>query len=262
MSLEQRVRQEVDSWDVSVRGLNGQPVHYEGLIKPVYYGMGIFVTEKGLKLYSDHMVVGDEPKNYSNLHYDEAVEEFKKDLVIYEYLKRGTAKAAAKVLSVGNNGESGRVILCEILKRSGLTFREISDNPERFTFQYDSRFIISDENVIDNLNNEVKRYSEIVKPILFQRLINDNSRNMAVRFASLSKELAQETFPKSLGLNMDEYSGMTFEEALELFKGNYFRQQFVESGKDGKLAAERAGISYGSYKEHMSRRKIRMRKLK
>lgn len=263
MNLEQKVRQEVDSWDILVRGMNGKPVNYEGLIKPIYYGMGIAVTEKGIGLYKDNIIPKDQVKSYTSHKFDEAVEGFKKDLIIYQYLKEGTAKGTARVLSAGSNEDTGRVILCHILERNGLTFREISSNPERFTYTEDtSTFGIDDNEVVSALDKEVRVYSEIIKPILFQKLITENSQNMATRFSLVAKAIVQEENPVDLRVQFKEFENMSLEEALEQFKANYFRQQFIESGYNGKLAAERSGISYGSYKEHMSRRKISMAELK
>ncbi len=263
MGLEQKVRQEVDSWDISVRCMNGKPVNYERLIKPIYYGMGIAVTEKGIELYKDNIIPKDQVKIYTSRKFDEAVEEFKKDLIIYQYLKEGTAKGTARVLSAGSNEDTGRVILCQILKRNGLTFREISANPERFRYTDNiSEFKIDDSEVIFTLDGEIRVYSEIIKPRLFQKLILENSQNMATRFSLIAKNIVQEENPIDSGIQFREYENMPLEEALEQFKANYLRQQFIESGYNGKLAAERSGISYNSYKEHMSRRKISMRELK
>ena len=263
MSLEQKVRQEVDLWDISVRGMNGKPVNYEGLIRPIYYGIGIAATERGIELYRDNIIPKDQVKSYTSHKFEEAVEGFKKDLIIYQYLKEGTAKGTARVLSAGSNEDTGRVILCQILERNGLTFRDISSNPERFIYTEDtSTFGIEDSKVVSTLDKEIRVYSEIIKPILFQKLILENSQNMATIFSLVAKNIVQEENPLDLRIQFKEYENMSLEEASEQFKANYLKQQFIESGHNGKLAAERSGISYGSYKEHMSRRKISMTELK
>ena len=263
MSLEQKVRQEVDSWDISVIGMNGKPVNYERLVKPICYGIGIAATEKGIELYRDNIIVKDQVRSYTPYRFNEATERFKKDLIIYQYLKEGSVEGVARVLSVGRNENTGRVILCQILGRNGLRFREISANPERFRYTGNiSEFEIDDSEVISILNKEIRAYLEIIKPTLLRRLISENSRNMATRFSLVAKNIVQEENLVDSRVQFKEYEKMSLKEAVEQFKANYLRQQFKESGYKGKLAAERSGISYGSYKELMSRRKISMRKLK
>ena len=263
MSLEQKVRQEVDTWKILIEGPNRQIVNYEDLIKPVFYGIGITVTEKGLKLYLDNITINKITKKYTSFKFSEAAEEFRKDLVAYQYLKHGSAKKAAEIMNVGNEKGSGRIILSQVLNRNKLRFNDIKNNPDKYTtFKKDSQFKISDEEIIDTLDKEVKRYSNIPVPILFKRLINNNSRDIATRFMLLAKEIVQEEYVQTNKLVMNEYENLSFNEAVELFKTNYLKDLFIESGMNGRLAAEKAGINYGSYKEHMSRRKISMRKLK
>jgi hypothetical protein len=263
MNLEQRVIQEVDTWVISVKNMDDTPVSYEQLIKPICYGMAIAVTKTGIRLYGENRESGDVTKNYISLGFNEAVEEFKKDLIIYQYLKEGTVKRIAKVLSVGSKEETGTVILCQILKRNGLTFRDISANPEKYKYTKQiSTFNITDDEVVTVLGKEIKIYSGIVRPSLFQKLFLKNSCDLATRLSAMAKSIVQEESQIDFTTDFRRYENMSYTEALEIFKANYLKQQFIESGYNGKLAAQRAGISYGSYKEHMCRRKINMTDLK
>jgi len=265
MNLEQKVRIEVDIWNISVnvsiKDIK-KSVSYESKIKSFYYGMGISVTEKGVAIYSQNRKPPSLIKSYTSFDFSNAVEEFKKDLVIRHYLTHGTVKETAKILSVGNNEENGRVILCQILNRRGLTFNEVKLNPDKFMYVMNiQEFNISDEKVVNEIYEETRSYSKIIMPILFQRLLLKNAREMAIKFAAIAKEIVKEDFPKDI-ISLDEYKNMTLREASECFKSKYFKQQFIDCDMNAQLAAEKAGISYESYKEHMSRRKINMTELK
>jgi len=261
MSLEQKVRQEVDNWDISVR-LNGQAVMYEGLIKSICYGIGIAVTEKGLQLYLNDIAVGGNLKKYTEFGYKEAVKEFRKDLIAYQYLKYGNVKKVAEAMNIGDGKEGGRVSLCNMLARLGLKFKDIKNDPKKYTcLQEKILFRINDDEIVDILNREIKRYSEILEPILFRKLINNNSQNMAIKFATLAKGIAQD-YVEAHRLDINKYEYLSFHEALKLFEMNYFEQQIIESGMNGKLAAERSKLSYDSYRGHLSRRNISMKKLR
>jgi len=248
---------------VSFRFRADPPLKYERLIKPIFYGMGVAVTEKGIDLYANNRVFETSAKSYLSLGLADAAQEFEKDLIVHHYLKEGSAKAAARVLSLAKNEEIGRICLSQALKRNGLTFRDIRANPEKFSsVSRTSQFAISDAEVINALDTEIRCYSEIVRPILFQRLMTQNSSAMATRFSALAKDMVGGEFSTGLKMDFKDYEAMTLGEALESFKGNYLWKQFIESGYDGKLAAEKSGITYGNFKVHMHKRNICMTDLK
>ncbi|MFZ5954835.1 MAG: hypothetical protein ACOYT4_00235 [Nanoarchaeota archaeon] len=255
MNLEQRIRNKIDEINLALN-LDSK-VDYSDLINPFCYGIGIVIAERSICYLNEYLPKNH--KNYTDFNFNEAVEEFRKDLIIYQFLKKGTIIATAKALSVGGNEQNGKIILCQIIKRNGLNFKEIKKNPRKYQCSINAIPEIDDDYIIDNINKDVKRYIEILKPGSFKSLIDNNSKNLSSKIFSLVKETLRNYENK---FYMKGYENLSLEDSSELFKKNYLIQQLLNANCDISLAAEHSGISYGSFKEHLSRRKISVSELR
>ncbi len=227
MSLEQKVRQEVDTWQISLRTATGHRIEYEPLIKPLYYGIGIIVTEQGVRLYEQKW--NELQKQNKRVQGISTVGD-----VVKETIKRVIDKPFSAI--------SFDVLAAMCAAK----FCGKMPEPANYT--------IYDAIITEKLADEIKKYAKIVPQILLKRLIEDYAGMMAGRFAVIAKECVQ--FPTDHAEKTLDIADS--HQLIDTLKTEYYRQQFIAAGFDGHKAAERCGVNYNAFKVYMSERGLSM----
>jgi hypothetical protein len=255
--LESRIREEIDSWDISIEKANGNQVQYLDLVKPLLYGMGIGVTEK---IRDELETTKTSHKNYWDMDYQSALEEFRKDYIIWHLAQNDfSAKRTAVAIELANSAEVGRTSLAHILQCYNITATDVKKEPEKYLGQLtQSTFEQDNDTLVAHAKKEISRYASCINPILLKRLISRNSLYMAERFVEIAKQTVTGEVPESMPL-----FAFNYQDALEKFTVVYLKEQFYRSGMKTSLAAKRAGLSDDSSFRHMLlKRRIRISDLK
>lgn len=245
MGLEQRVLRAVNSWDIVIEGKPG----FEQLLKDAYYGIGIALTTKAMKALIP--ICNLDHTTNTKLNYHDAVDEFKLKYLIENYARCGfDFKRTNQECQIAKNEKTAWNIMDYELKKQGLKFRDIKKIKRYEPQLYETNFSNEDE-VIGMIVKEIKNYGLIAgKSSFLSRGLEKGKMEISRIFVEVAKK---ELTGEGDCMNLSKFYGTNYHEAIKKFKKAYLTQQYFEQGKNGKLAAERAGMSYKVYNGALTR---------
>ncbi len=246
MSLEQRVRQEVDSY------FSGKEVNDIDRLKAAYYGIGIKVTESLIDILKDTVEV---EKDYLSLPYRKAAKEFNKDLVVWHYVNNNFLgrKTAEDVGLLYTGIRSASSHLCRLFYLLGMKTKDVRKNPKKYLSRNTKDiFAINDEELAGAAKRLIDYYCK-------DDYADDISRmlvNIAKDNAKESLEIPMQKYMDLIREKIRPYSGLNHWQALRTFRDGYLAEQLLRCDRKTSEAAKRSGTSVNSYRATLSMRGI------
>ena len=243
-SLESKVREEIDTWNISLGKIAGRTPVYAPFTRPLLYGVGIGVADKVLDRLK--VLVGAvAPLKYLEMGYPEARKAFIRDY-LYINLARHDYSVTETALGIGlsENVESARTWLANILRQeTGHSAREIKRHPELVEAVRNEVLMLdaeTREGLVAYAKDEVQKYAPHL-PHLVGKLIQHNAQRMAERLVHVAESvgMAQGTW---------ELLEVPYHEVVKQFEKWYLAEQ-IRIGGNGRKAAERAGVGYDSFRQ-------------
>ncbi len=248
MSLEQKVKEVVDSWSIIIQ----DKCEFEQSLKNIYYGIGIALTNKAMKSL---MPIDDSEKIINTtllntkLKYHEAVDNFKLEYITKNYIKFDfDFKKINQECQIGIDVKTAWNIMDRELKKHGLKFKDIK-NIKPLT-SYKSQFS-NEKEVTEMIEKEIGNYEIIAgKYSLLARGLEKGKVEMSQIFVEVAKNTIT---AENHQMNMPEFYNLAYHKAINEFKKAYLIKQYFNAEKNGKLAAKRAGMSYKLYNGALTR---------
>ncbi len=236
MSLEQEVRKEIDSWDVTLLRLGDAEVRYSDLVKPLLYGIGIGVTEK---IAMEIAPLAN--KKFLDLPYQEATLQFKKTYLLQNLEKHDySVTETAPALYPSCAPEIARQTLSHTIGEVfGLPARELRELQKVRTPSFDKE---TSQEYILQARTEIQRYAQLFPAnTLLRRLLDDKAELMAERFVRVVVESVQKDYPWEL-------FDLPYGEAQTQFRSWYLTEQIKRHGS-GAAAAKHTGQTPEAFRQ-------------
>lgn len=255
MALEIRVREEIDSWEVSVIAPNRNPANYSDLVKPILYGIGIGVTATLCKDLSSSLP-DNVPIDLLDYDIDIAVTEFKKSYLLANLERHGySSTETGLAIGLSEVRKNAGVSLANILNRLfKSTASKMKVNPQlreqarkRLTYARDGVIAERRHALVEEAIEEIEKYIPLINPkTLLKRIIAGNVKKMAERFVALAEE---EVTSRDSG---NKFFDLPYHEAVNEFKRWYLAEQVKRHGS-GVKAARHSGMTESDYSTRLHR---------
>jgi len=157
---------------------------------------------------------------------------------------------------------SGRIIINQILNKYGLYFTKLKENPDDYSqIKGEVTHNIDKDEIIQSAIDDIEGYSTIFNKGLLKSFNKSHVKTIANRFFDVALEQSSKDclIPKDY---LDDYIGLRYDSAKRLFTINYLKEQFYGSEQNAQAAAEKSGMTFANYRQHLNSRGIKIQNLK
>ena len=241
MSLEQKVRQEIDTWKLILG-----KVARIGITDKVLERIGI-----------ENRNSFDSVSHYLKIGYHEAVKEFIRVYILIN-LERNDYQMieTAQAIGLGNTESSSRTWLSKIIGNTiGYSIKEIREHPE-WVEEAKSKTTLDDkkrEELVIYAEHETKKYVPHL-PFLIGKILNTNSRRIAERLVTVITEYAKEMY------HDEKFLDLPYHSAMKEFQEWYLTEQ-VRAYGSGAKAAKIAGVSSEAFRQLIHARGLKINEI-